>query len=365
MSTAAHHKAFSLSQKAVGAVSDAQMAAINAYTLREFTADEVMVREYVLAHNCIDRDNECFDEALLADFARTMPGKGIHIRHPGGWDGDSGPGEGRIFDAAIEETTLDAARTLLRQPNLTLPPDRNRVALLKTWGYFARTPENESLLIKHDAGIVSDVSIGFTASERNRIKGTDGIELNAWRWVGPGEALEQSLVWLGAQPGARALKAAHSRNPNHPEESDMDLQEAKTALTAAEKSLGEAQPKAAKFDAIESALGDSKALAESPAELVSLVDAGKAYRDSLVDTIVKADRHDGTLGDDAEAVKAAKDEYAAMPLRALKSLAARAEKQLEGVSAAPGVTGSDPNPTKAAPTPADAKAPGEFASAAF
>lgn len=337
----AHHKTAPLRQKAVATATEAQLAAINGYTLREFGADEVMVREYILAHNCIDRDKECFDEALLADFARTLPGKGVFIRHPGGWDGDSGPGEGRIFDAAIEETTLDAARTLLRQPDLALPPDRTRVTLLKTWAYFARTSENEALLTKHDAGIVSDVSVGFTASERNRIKDAAGNEYNAWRWVGPGEGLEQSLVWLGAQPGARAVKAGN-RNNSQPEESDMDLQQTQQKLATTEASLNAAQPKAAKFDAIESALGDSKALADSPAELASLVDAGKGYRKSLVDTVIKADRADGTLGDDEAAVSEARKDYEAMPLRALKSLAARAEKAMEG-NDQPGVTGSDPN----------------------
>lgn len=367
----AHHKTYALRQKAVATATDAQMAAINAYTLREFTADEVMVREYVLAHNCIDRDKECFDEALLADFARTLPGKGIFVRHPGGWDGDSGPGEGRIFDAAIEQMSLDAARTLLRQPDLTLPPDRDRVHVVKSYGYFARTTENEALLTKHDAGIVSDVSLGFNASERNRIKGLDGIELNAWRWVGPGEALEQSLVWLGAQPGARAIKSAtRDRNAN-PEESDMDLQQkldaANTEITTLKSAAQTANADAAKATALKTALGDNAVLMDSPEQLASLVEAGKGYCDSLVDTVVKADRADGTLGDDEAAVTAARKEYAAMPLRALKSLAARAEKAMEGGNEA-GVVGGDPNTQKHVDKRKGAdgdEIPGGFGSKAF
>jgi hypothetical protein len=343
--SAAHHKTYALRQKALATATDAQMAAINGYTLREFAADEVMVREYVLAHNCIDRDKECFDEPLLADFARTLPGKGVFVRHPGGWDGDSGPGEGRVFDAMIEETTLEAARTLLRQPDLTLPPDRQRVTLLKSLAYYARTPENEALLIKHDAGIVSDVSIGFTAGERNRIKGPDGIELNAWRWVGPGEALEQSLVWLGAQPGARAIKSATTTR--NTEESDMDLQQTQQKLATTEQSLAAVQPKAAAHDSLKAALKGigAEELSDQPEQLAALVEAGKGYRDSLVDTIVKAERAEGVLGDSEDEVKAAKKDYAAMPLRALKTLATRAAKALEGTAKA-GVTGSDPNAQK-------------------
>lgn len=364
--TQAHHKTYTLRQKSAGTATEAQLAAINAFTLRDFGADEVVVREFALAHNAIDRDKECFDEALLSDFARTLVGKGVFVRHPGGWDGDSGPGEGRVFDASIEQMSLDAARSLLRQPDLTLPPDRTMVSVLKSSTYFAKTAENEALLTKMDAGIVSDVSIGFNASERNRIKGPDGIELNAWRWVGPGEALEQSLVWLGAQPGARAIKSATNNRTS--EESDMDLQQTQQKLATTEASLTAAQPKAAAFDAIQTALGDDKALADAPADLAALAAAGKAYCDSLVDTIVKADRADGSLGDDEAAVAAAKKEYAAMPMRALKSLAARAEKAMEG-NATASVDGGDPNAAKHVDNKKDKAAtdaaPAEFGSKAF
>lgn len=362
----AHHKTYALRQKSTGTATEAQLAAINTLTLREFSADEVVVREFVSAHNAIDRDKECFDEQLLGDFARTAPGKGVFIRHPGSWDGDSGPGEGRIFEASIEQIGLDEARKLLRQPDLTLPPDRSMVSLLKTQAFFVHTAENDALMTKMDAGIVSDVSIGFNASERNRIKGPDGIELNAWRWVGPGECLEQSLVWLGAQPGARAIKHATRTH----EESDMDLQPQLDAANAENTTLKAAAQTAsadvAKHAALKTALGDNATLLETPEQLVSLVDAGKAYRDSLVETIVKADRADGTLADDDKAVGDARKEYAAMPLRALKSLAARAEKSMEG-GAESRVTGGDPNAQKHVDKrkDADTEVPGGFGSKAF
>lgn len=366
----AHHKTYALRQKSLGVATEAQLAAINAYTLREFSAEEVVVREFVSAHNAIDRDKECFDESLLGDFARTAPGKGVFIRHPGGWDGDSGPGEGRIFSAAIEQIGLEEARKLLRQPDLTLPPDRSMVSLLKTQAFFVHTSENDALMTKMDAGIVSDVSIGFNASERNRVKGPDGIELNAWRWVGPGECLEQSLVWLGAQPGARAIKHANRTT----EESDMDLQQTQQKLDAANTEIATlksaaqtANADAAKATALKTALGDNAVLMDSPEQLASLVEAGKGYCASLVDTVVKADRADGTLGDDEAAVTAARKEYAAMPLRALKSLAARAEKAMEG-GHEPGVVGGDPNAQKHVDKRKGAEGdeiPGGFGSKAF
>jgi hypothetical protein len=356
----ARTKTFALRQKTAGVATAEQLQVINTYTLREFAADEVMVREYVLAHNCIDRDKECFDEALLADFSRTLPGKGIFIRHPGGWDGDTGPGEGLIFAAAIEQVSLEKARELLRQPDLTLPPDRSMVSLLKTSGFFAKTPDNEAFLIKHDAGIVSQVSVAFTASERNRIKGPDGIELNAWRWVGPGEGLEQSLVWLGAQPGARAIKNANRNS----EDQTVDQNEIQQKLTQTEGHLAAAKPKAAAYDALKAALGDNAGLADDPAQLVVLVDAGKAFRNDLVETIVKADRAAGRLGDDEAAVTAAKKDYEAMPMRALKALAERVD--MSGNTSTPGVGAGNPNASKHnEPSKAANDMPGEFGSKAF
>jgi hypothetical protein len=77
-----HEKSLALHLKAAPAADDAALAAINAFTLRPFAADELQLREYVLAHNCIDRDNEVFDESLLDDFATSLPGKGIFVNHP-------------------------------------------------------------------------------------------------------------------------------------------------------------------------------------------------------------------------------------------------------------------------------------------
>lgn len=332
---ASRAKQLALHQKSVGTPTDAQLSLINGYTLRPFAVDELVVREYLLAHNCIDRDRECFDEALLQDFSRTLPGKGVFIRHPGGWDGDSGPGEGRVFQSSLETMSLEAARTLLREPTLALPPDRTTVTVLKASAYFARTDDNTALFTKMDAGIVSDVSIGFNATDRERIKQGD-VEINVWRYTGPGEALEMSHVWLGAQPGARATKAL---NPQSPEEPTMDPKDSQAA-----DALKAAQPKAAQLDAIKTALGADAALADDAVALAALVEAGKAHRDDLVDTVVKAERLSGALLDTEAAVSAAKKDYAAMPLRALKLLAGKAAALLP--VGEPGITGGDPNAAK-------------------
>ncbi|MEO7200377.1 MAG: hypothetical protein ABIY56_09205, partial [Dokdonella sp.] len=204
----AQQKSLALHVKEAVAADDATLAAIRAFTLRDFAADELQIREYVLAHNCIDRDNEIFDEAVLDDFARALPGKGVYIKHPTSWQGDGGPAEGRVYAATTQTMSLDEARTMLREPNLQLPPDRTAAKLLLASAFFAKTPDNTSLLIKQDAGIAGDVSVGFTATGPVSVTDAQGNELTAKRWMAPANALEMSLVWLGAQQGARAVKSA-------------------------------------------------------------------------------------------------------------------------------------------------------------
>lgn len=351
--------------KVAGVVSAEDLAAIRTYTLRDITAEEVVVREYDLCHNAIDRDAECFDEALLDDIVRTLPGKGIHIRHPGGWDGDSGPGEGRVFATGKVQLSLEEARTRLRQPNLTLPPDRTTVSLVTAKGYFSNLPEDQKFHARNELGITGDVSLGFTYDDRERLKTADGIELNAWRLTAPGEGLEMSYVWLGAQPGARATKGAN-RNPDTAQDDDMSAEK----LATAENTIKTLQPKADKLESVKTALGDHAALLDTPSAMVAVIEDGKAYRKGLIDELIADDRTHGIVGDDEAAVKAAKDSYEAMPTTALKAIAARNARTAEFASpaAAGGIKGSDPNAAKHVETTTDqdaATTPAVFQSKAF
>lgn len=347
-------KSVRLQLKASGEPSAEQLTAIRAYTLRDFEPADIVVREFVLAHNGIDRDNEVFDEQLLADFARTLPGKGVFIRHPSGWDGDSGPPEGRAFGARVERMSFEAARTLLREPGLRFPPDRTEAQVLMASAYFVRTDENAALLTKMDAGIASDVSIGFGAKRSpDPIRDADGRELSARRWVSPGEALEMSIVWLGAQPGARAVKSAK------PEEETMDPVQ-KAALEAAEQKAAAAEKRAAdhakaaeQIEGLRKALGsDADALLAEPAQLAAFVAAGKAHREQLVDAIVTAERHAGITADSDEAVKSARDLYSGFPVEKLQALAKRFERP-GGSQIQPG------DPAKGAPGSGGAKTPSD------
>ena len=50
--------------KSAGTPSEQQMAAIRPFCLSDISADQIYARQFVLAHNCIDRDDEAFDEGL-------------------------------------------------------------------------------------------------------------------------------------------------------------------------------------------------------------------------------------------------------------------------------------------------------------
>ncbi len=322
MSGDIRHKSLSLRLKSAGEASAEQLALIANYTLADVPAEKLYVRTFVVAHNAIDRDKECFDEALLADFARTLKGKGLFIKHPQGWDGDSGPGKGRWFEATLQRMSLEEARTLLREPALQWPPGVETAVLLQADMYMTRTASNADLQTDIDAGIVGDVSIGFTAKDYERLVDASGVELNAWRITGPGEALEASLVWLGAQPGARAIKGAkQSENPDVKPEEQLAAEQ--TAHAETKSALAAAKPSHDIVLNVRKALGDNAHLVDKPEELAAMVAAGKAHREALVEQVITGERQLGLLGDGEEEVAAAKAIYMGA---SLDRLAARAKR---------------------------------------
>lgn len=319
-------KSLALCVKDAPAADDAALAAIRQYTLRDFAADELQIREYALAHNCIDRDNEIFDEAVLDDFARTLPGKGVYIKHPGSWQGDGGPAEGRVFACSTQTMSLDELRTLLREPDLQLPPDRSTAKLLLASAFFAKTPDNASLLIKQDAGIAGDVSIGFTAQQLAKVTDAQGNELTSRRWMSPAKALEMSLVWLGAQPGARAVKSA-TPQPEEPEQV-MDIkQEDFDALNAKAAAGDKATTTLA---AIKTALGEHAPLLDNPAQLKAHIVDAKAFKATLIDDVIAMERQLKVTGDTPEDVTAAKAFLGEFSVERLQTMQKGYEKRLPG-----------------------------------
>jgi len=325
------------------------LAVINTMTLRDLAADDVYVREAIIAHNGIDRDRESISDALLDGFTRTLPGKGFFVSHPGGWTGTTGPGEGRWYSAHTVRMSLDQARVELGKPDLRWPDGVQTAVLLKGSFYLPRKTAAE-LIDRIDAGVARDISIQFTAKSTDEHRDEDGRLL--WRLLdAPGEALEASLVWLGAQPGARVTK--HATPTDSDDEDTVMSKELADKLKAAEAERDSAKAAAASHAALVKALGEDAALVDDPDSAAALIRAGKAFREELVNAIVTHERTLGLVGDDDAAVKAARDTYALLTTDKLDALAKRygahAGSDGDGAKAPAGGThtsaigGGDPN----------------------
>ena len=187
-------------------VTQGMLLRINNFALKPLTTEKVYVRKFLMAHNAVDRDNERFPEGLLDDFAATFPGKALLVGHD-----RSGPGKGLFFDASTEEMTPEQFKSLTGE-SVRLPDWIFNVKVLWAWSYMLKA-FNAEIVANIDAGIYRHASIGFRATDLNPVKGIYDNTL-FWEYVPPGEALEGSIVWLGAQPGA----SAKNKSPHTSEE---------------------------------------------------------------------------------------------------------------------------------------------------
>lgn len=355
MALKGHKELQALGAKAAGGTpNDAQLEQINQHALTPMTPEQTYVRTFYLAHNAIDRDGEFFDDALLKDFAATLPGKGLFVRHPRGWDGDSGPPEGKWFAAKVVSMPFAEARKALGTPNLKWAPGVKEAQILEASAYMPRTSDNATLIAKVDAGVAKDVSIGYSATDRQKALDAEG-NVVAMRLVGPGEGLEGSLVWLGAQPGAHAVKSANNGNEFLPEDHDMELKEELTQLKGEFKALQDKQPAlekdAAGFRAVIEAIGGD--LAGNPGALKALVGEATQAKNALVEGVIKLERELKLCGDDETAVTAAKALYGAKSIADLKAWHDRLAKQSKGAGST--LEDSDPNGDGGTPTKPEGK----------
>lgn len=173
--------------KAAGAPEDGDLDLINGYALEPLKATDVAVYTLRVANDQVDRDGERFNVEVLHDFAATLPGKSLLEGHA--W----GPvGIGRFFKAWVEQV--------------------DGVTWLMAKCYLLTADEDAAeMIVKLNGGIASFVSIGFAAPSRVQV--TDGMgayQFSEYR-RGPNgeqaEAIEASLVFLGAQYDAAVMKS--------------------------------------------------------------------------------------------------------------------------------------------------------------
>lgn len=225
--------------------SDLALLAGPDYAGQPVEASEVNVRGMLLCHDQYDRTFEKFPRAYLDRFAVTLPGKSVLIGH----DKDREP-VGRFFRAGIDPRREDFP-TLINGKALEedetgekaeivpgFAPRRRSVNYLNAGFYFPNDPEAAGLKNRIDLGVYKSTSIGFRFDDLNcdvcrksyirsdcphilgqRLEEKDGLIVTGTYAGDPeqAEALEGSIVYLGAQPGARLIKSMIERGEVDPE----------------------------------------------------------------------------------------------------------------------------------------------------
>ena len=131
------------------AVTDDEMALINAYSRRTLTKDEVYVFGVVLCDNDIDRDNERFTVESLFELEKLFVGKtGIFDHSPTAKNQTA-----RIFACSVE--SVDGRKTA----------NGDDYFRLTARAYIPKTKGNEEIIQAIDSGILKEVSIGCAAGE--------------------------------------------------------------------------------------------------------------------------------------------------------------------------------------------------------
>ena len=200
------HKAASLSAHEV---TEAELKAINKYTLEPLTADQVFTFKAVLCDNALDRDHERFSLKALQDLQRLFLGKTVIKDHTHRADNQVA----RIYSTElVQSTKTDKSGELYTQ--------------LVAHCYMVRTAGNADLIAEIKGGIKKEGSVGcaITGSICS-ICGTDNVksycrhfrgrsydkeggqEVCTFTLTGARDAYEFSLVAVPAQRAAGVSKS--------------------------------------------------------------------------------------------------------------------------------------------------------------
>ncbi len=288
---------------------DAQVAKINQFTRRPFTADEIYVGQLRLSNNCIDRDNERFSEEILQRFVATTLRRTMLFDHN---RKSQESAVGKFFDVELERMPLQQAIAETGE-ELALPDGITEVWFHSPWFYIPRAGVDDKTIVKIDAGIYDFGSIGFRAESLVPVMDKEG-DIRFWEYRGNGrntEMTEGSLVYLGAQYGMAVksygddeakkqfkqeppTKAFEIDNENEGGNEKMDWKELQKILQRIFRNKNFTQEnleddvKTALDEHVSSKVPAAVAEAKRPletqiAELIPLAEEGKTYRKSLVE----------------------------------------------------------------------------------
>lgn len=155
-------------------VTDAELRAINKYTLSPLTAEEVFTFKAVLCDNDIDRDSEKFTVKALEEMKKLFLGKTVIKDHS--WSANDQVA--RIYATELvydEKTATKSGEAYVK---------------LVAHCYMVKTPSNADLIAEIKGGIKKEGSVGFrAASAICSICGTDNAK-NYCRHM-PGRSYEK------------------------------------------------------------------------------------------------------------------------------------------------------------------------------
>lgn len=134
--------------------------ALNKFTRRDMSEDELYIFDVILCDNEVDRDNERFSLNALKTLEKLFVGKTGIFDH----DPKSSAQTARIFST---ELIIDNSKTTSCGEPYTY---------LKANAYMVKTEENNSLILEIDGGIKKEVSV--SCSVGSRICSVCGTDLN-------------------------------------------------------------------------------------------------------------------------------------------------------------------------------------------
>lgn len=304
------------------AITPEMLAKINGFALKELTAEDVYVRKFLLCHSAVDRDRERFPESILQDFVATIPGKSLLAVH----DRRSLP-LGLWFDATTEQMSLEQFKALTGV-DATVPEGQTVISVMWAWSYMLNKDFNAPIIENMDGGVYRHVSIGFAAADIVAIKKDANGPTLYYEYVGPGEAQEGSLVWLGAQPGATTQKQLEDQLEDPKKEKGAPTMK---LIIATLLGLGKTLAPEATEDQVVASL--KTVIDEKDATITALKaesELGRAYKDKTIAGYVALKHKLGEVGDTPEEQTNLKSVAAGLPFSFLenevKSLEARAAK---------------------------------------
>lgn len=183
------------------AVSDEDMALINAQALVELTPEQVFVFRVEMCNDQVDRDHERFTLDALKELAPMFVGRTVIADHH--WL--AGKQFARIFRTAVEER-------------------ENGSHGLMAWVYLLRGKELQGAIEAIEGGILREVSVGCAMKKctcsicgkaawgldcQHRKGGMYDGQTCVYELSNPADAYELSFVAVPAQPGAGVTKQSH------------------------------------------------------------------------------------------------------------------------------------------------------------